>query len=418
MPKQGTSLLSDTSIKSAKPTTKTYHLRDGNGLWLVVEPSNRKWWKLRVVFAKKENSFSLGEYPAVTLAAARAEVLKVKGKMAADIDPGAFRKMEKNRRTGEGSFEAVAREWIELKKPGWSPSHLEKTTTILEKDVFPYIGSRTIGEITPPEILSVLKRVDVRTSVTARKAYSTCRQVFLNAFALGLVATNPTEGLTALLSPRRVKHMAAPTELPEVARLMRSIDSYTGTFPVRCALILSPLFFVRPGTLRGMEWADVDLDRAEWRIPIEQLKRRQIDKDARRGEVALIVPLPRQAVALLSQLRQLTGNGQFAFPGTKDRSKCISDNTVRSALRGMGFSNEDITPHGFRHMASTLLHEQGFPSHLIEKQLAHADKNRIRAIYNHAEYMPERRKMMQSWADYLEGLSAGAKIIPLHSSMV
>jgi integrase len=182
--------------------------------------------------------------------------------------------------------------------------------------------------------------------------------------------------------------------------------------------MLSPIFFVRPGTMRGMEWQDVDLDRAEWRIPIEQLKRRQIDKDARRGEIGLIVPLPRQAVAILRELHPLTGGGRFVFPGTRHKEKPISENTLRTALHAMGFTKEDITPHGFRHMASTLLHEMGFPSHLIEKQLAHSDKNKIRAVYNHAEYMPERRKMMQAWADYLESLAAGEgnKIVPLRSA--
>jgi len=413
MPKQGTSLLSDTTVRTTKPKDKKYVLRDGNGLWLVVEPTGRKWWKLRVVFAKKKNSFSLGEYPAVTLAFARAEVTKIKGKIAAGIDPSVYRKMEKAQQFGDGSFENVAREWITLRSPGWSPSHLEKMTTILEKDVFPYIGSRPIADISAPEILNVLKRIDVRTPVTARKAYSACRQIFLNSFALGKVSAIPTEGLTALLSPKRVKHMAAPTDLAEVTRLLRSIDAYTGTFLVRCALILSPLLFVRPGTLRGMEWQDVDFERAEWRIPIEQLKRRQIEKDARRGEIGLIVPLPRQAVKILRELHQLTGWGRFAFPGARSKNKCISDNTVRSALRGMGFTGEDITPHGFRHMASTLLHEQGWPSHLIEKQLAHTDTNRIRAVYNHAEYLPERRKMMQAWANYLDQLKAGAKVIPI-----
>lgn len=419
MPKIGTSLLSDAAVRTAKPKKKAYMLRDGGGLWLVVEPSGRKWWKLRAVFAGKENSFSLGEYPAVKVGAARAEMLKIKGRMAAGIDPGVFRKMEKEKRSGENSFTMVAREWIALKSPGWSPSHTSKMTSVLENDVFPYIGVRDIGEITAPEMLAVLKRIDTRSPVTARKAYSACKQIFFHAIVSGRAKTNPTDGLTALLSPRRVKHMAAPTSLPEVKRLLRCIAGYTGTFTVRCALMLSPLFFVRPGTLRGMEWQDVDLEQAEWRIPIEQLKRRQIEKDARRGEVGLIVPLPRQAVEILSDLYQLTCNGRFAFPGARSKTKCISDNTVRSALRGMGFTNEDITPHGFRHMASTLLHELGFPSHLIEKQLAHCDKNKIRAIYNHAEYLPERRKMMQAWADYLDQLVADEenKIVPIRATM-
>jgi integrase len=175
------------------------------------------------------------------------------------------------------------------------------------------------------------------------------------------------------------------------------------------------LFFVRPGTLRSMEWADIDFDRAEWRIPIEQLKRRQLDKLARRGEVSHIVPLCHQALAILRDLHQLTGEGQYAFPAIRHKDHCISNNTVRCALRGMGFTGDDITPHGFRHMASTNLHELGYQSHLIEKQLAHSDRNKIRAIYNHAEYLPERRKMMQAWADYLDKIKVGAKIIPFRS---
>lgn len=418
MPKQGVALLSDVAARTAKPKDKPYPLRDGGGLWLVVEPSGRKWWKLRVVFAKKENSFSLGDYPAVSLANAREKQQAARKNIAAGIDPGAMRKAEKATQSGEGSFEAVAREWVALKSPAWSPSHTGKTISILEKDVFPYIGSRPIGEITAPEMLALLKRVDTRSPVTARKAYSTCRQIFFNAIAHGRATTNPADGLTVLLSPKRVKHMAAPTEQGEVSRLLKALPSYSGTFPVRCALMLSPIFFVRPGTMRGMEWQDVDLDRAEWRIPIEQLKRRQIDKDARRGEIGLIVPLPRQAMVILRELHQLTGVGRFAFPGTRHKEKPMSENTVRTALHAMGFTKEDITPHGFRHMASTLLHEMGFPSHLIEKQLAHSDKNKIRAVYNHAEYMPERRKMMQAWADYLELLAAAEenKIVPIRAA--
>ena len=405
--------LTDTAIRTAKPKNKPYKLFDGDGLFLLVTPlkmgklppsGGGKWWRFKYRFGGKEKLLSFGTYPEISLSSARAKKDAARKQVAEGIDPSLFRKEEKVQTSGELSFEAVAREWIRLKSPGWSPSHTDKTIAILEKDVFPYIGTRSIGEITPPEVLSVLKRVDTRTPVTARKAYSTCRQIFFNAIALGRATTNPADGLSTLLSPKRVKHMSAPTNLMEVTRLLRSISGYTGTFPVRCALVLSPLFFVRPGTLRGMEWQDIDFDRAEWRIPIEQLKRRQIEKDARRGEIGLIVPLPRQAVEILRDLHQLTGQGRFAFPGLRGKAKCISDNTVRSALRGLGFTNEDITPHGFRHMASTLLHEMGFPSLLIEKQLAHSDKNKIRAVYNHAEYLPERRKMMQVWADYLDSL--------------
>ncbi len=408
--------LTDSAVRNAKPSAKPQRLFDGGGLYLEVAPSGGKWWRFKYRFGGKEKRFSFGTYPDVSLKDAREKRDVARKLLSKGIDPGEERKAVKAIESGAGSFEAVSREWVALKSPGWSPAHTEKTITILEKDVFPFIGSTPVGKITPPEVLALLRRIDTRSPVTARKAYSTCRQVFFNAIASGLATTNPADGLTVLLSPKRVKHMAAPTELPEVARLLRAIDGYTGTFTVRCALMLSPMFFVRPGTMRGMEWQDVDLDRAEWRIPIEQLKRRQIDKDARRGEVGLIVPLPRQAVEILRDLHQLTGNERFAFPGPRSNTKCISDNTVRCALRGMGFTGEEITPHGFRHMASTLLHELGFPSHLIEKQLAHSDKNRIRAVYNHAEYMPERKKMMQAWADYLDRIKAGAEIVPIRAA--
>ncbi len=419
--------LTDVAIRTAKPKDKPYKLFDGGGLFLLVTPSKKgnlppahggKWWRFKYRFGGKEKLLSFGTYPEISLSSAREKREAARKQVAEGIDPGVFRKVEKAQQSGEGNFESVAREWIELKSPAWSPSHTEKTISILKRDVFPYIGSRPIGEITTPEMLALLKRIDTRSSVTARKAYSTCRQIFFNAIASGRATINPAEGLTVLLSPKRVKHMAAPTEQIEVARLLKAIAGYSGTFPVRCALMLSPIFFVRPGTLRGMEWQDINLDRAEWRIPIEQLKRRQTEKDARRGETGLIVPLPHQAVTILRELHQLTGAGRFAFPGSRSKGKCISDNTVRSALHGMGFTKEEITPHGFRHMASTLLHEMGFPSHLIEKQLAHSDRNKIRAVYNHAEYMPERKKMMQAWADHLDRLAAGEadKVVPIRSA--
>ena len=414
MSRTGEKLLSDTTIRNAKPKEKVYSLRDGNGLFLVLEPTGRKWWRLRITFAKKENTFSLGDYPVVTLAMAREESLKIRSRSAKGIDPGVFRKSEKAQQSGEGTFESIAREWMALKSPGWSPSHREKTRSILEKDVFPYIGSRPIGEISPGELLAVLKRVDVRSSATARKAYSTCKQIFVYDIPSGRVSVSPAIDLHAHLSPRIVKHMAAPTTREETARLLRAIDGYAGTFIVHCALRLSPMFFVRPGTLRGMEWADIDFQRAEWRIPIDQLKRRQLDKLARRGEVAHIVPLCHQALAILKDLHQLTGNGRYVFPAIRHKDQCISNNTVRSALRGMGFTGDDITPHGFRHMASTLLHELGYPSLLIEKQLAHSDRNKIRAVYNHAEYLPERKRMMQAWADYLDDLKAGKEEKAIH----
>ena len=399
--------LTDTAIRQAKPRPKAYKLFDGGGLYLEVAPSGGKWWRCKYYFAGKEKRISLGTYPAVSLKEARLKHAEARKQLANGINPSEMKKVAFATASGQYSFQGIAMEWVALKTPGWSPSHCQKTKDILKRDLLPFLGALHIGEIKPAELLAVLKRIDRRSSATARKAYSICKQVFIHAIPTGHVLVSPAEGLHAHLSPRRVKHMAAPTTRQDTARLLQAIEGYQGTFVVHCALRLSPLFFVRPGTLRCMEWADIDFERGEWRIPIEQLKRRQLDKEARRGEVAHIVPLCRQALAILQELHQLTGRGPYAFPSTRQRDKCISNNAVRTALRSMGFTGDDITPHGFRHMASTHLHELGYPSHLIEKQLAHSDRNKIRAVYNHAEYLPERRKMMQEWADYLDRLRDG-----------
>lgn len=281
--------LSDTAIRQAKPGPKPYRLFDGGGLYLEVAPSGGKWWRLKYRFDGKEKRLSFGVYPDVSLKDAREQREAARKLLAKGIDPGEERKAGKASETG--SFAAVAREWIAHKKPTWSMTHAERTETILEKDILPFLGAKQVDKITTPDVLSVLKRIDTRSPVTARKAYSSLRMIFFHAIASGRATTNPADGLTALLSPKRSKRMAAPTDPPEVARLVRTIEGYTGSFIVRCALRLSPLFFLRPGTLRGMEWQDLDFDRAEWRIPIEQMKRRQTEKDARRGEIALIVPL-------------------------------------------------------------------------------------------------------------------------------
>lgn len=401
--------LTNIAISKVKPTEKTQKLFDGGGLFIEVTPKGAKRWRYKYRFGGKEKLLSIGMYPEVSLKDARERHLEARKYLVQGIDPGEIKKAFKSNLAGENSFSYVALEWIALKSPSWSPSHREKTLTILEKDVFPFIGDRPIDEITAAELLTVLKRIDIRSSATARKAYSSCKQVFIHAIPSGKITVSPAEGLHNHLAPKIVKHMAAPTTQGETARLLRAIDAYHGSFIVHCALKLSPLFFVRPGTLRTMEWKDLDFDKAEWRIPIEQLKRRQVDKLARPGEVAHIVPLCHQAVLILQELYQLTGEGKYAFPAFRHKAQCISNNTVRAALRGMGFTSEDITPHGFRHMASTHLHELGYPSHLIEKQLAHSDRNTVRAIYNHAEYLPERRLMMQAWADYLDGLKLGGE---------
>jgi integrase len=405
------------AINSVIATEKKQRFFDGLGLYLEVSPAGSKLWRFKYRFGGMEKVLSLGQYPLVTLKMARAKHLDARKQIEQGIDPGELKKIAKSSKAGDGTFAAVAMEWVALKSPGWSPAHRAKTVTILEKDILPFIGKRPIGELTPREVLVMLKRIDQRSPVTARKALSTCHGVFIHGIPSGLVSVSPMAGLSAHLSPRTVKRMASPDGEKEVARLMRALDAYQGTFVTLCALKLSPLFFVRPGTLRGMEWQDIYFDKAEWRIPIEQLKRKEIDKISRRGEVAHIVPLCEQAMDILKELHQLTGDGVFVFPGARHKDKCMSSNTVRTAIRSMGFTGEEITPHGFRHMASTMLHEMGYQSHLIEKQMAHCDRNRIRGVYNHAEYLAERKTMMQAWADYLDKLKRGAEIIPIQAAM-
>lgn len=409
--------LSDLQIRQAKPKEKPYKLFDGGGLFLEVSTSGGKLWRFKYRFGGLEKKLSLGAFPAVSLADARQKRDNVKIMMAKGIDPTAARKIEKITQSGEGTFEAVAREWHSKYSPRWAASHAVKILRRLELEVFPWLGGRAVGEITAPELLMVLRRVEERGHIeTAKRTLQNCGQVFRYAVATGRAARDPSGDLRGAIPPPSSKHMAAITDPEQVGELLRAIQEYKGAFTTNCALRLAPLVFLRPGELRKAEWSEFDLERAEWRIPIERMKRRRVEKETRKGELH-IVPLSMQAVAILQNLYPFTGRGKYLFPGLRSKDRPMSDATLTNALRRMGYTGEEMTVHGFRHMASTLLHEEGFPSHLIEKQLSHGDRNRIRAVYNHAEYLPERRKMMQAWADYLDQLAAGEKnkIIPLQA---
>ena len=429
------STLTDAAIRMAKPKDKPYKLFDGGGLFLLVTPSKQselppdgkklppsaggKWWRLKYRFGGKEKLLSFGTYPEISLSSAREKRDAARRQIAEGIDPGEERKAVKASEAGENCFEAVAREWHGKFSASWSDSHREKLLRRLELYVFPWMGSRPAGEITAPELLSVIRRTEASGHLeTAHRALQVCSQVLRYAVQTGRAQSNCAADLKGAIPPPSKKRMASITDPQQVAQLLRAIDEYHGTFVVKCALRLAPLFFLRPGELRKAEWAEFDLDRAEWRITIERMKRSQKEKDARKGEVAHIVPLSRQALAILRELHQLTGQGRFLFPGLRSKDRAISDATLINALRRMGYTGEEMTVHGFRHMASTLLHEHGFPSHIIEKQLSHADRNRIRAVYNQAEYLPERKKMMQAWADYLDRLKAGEadKVVPIRAA--
>jgi len=404
--------LTDTAIRSAKPQAKPFKLFDGGGLHLIVTPTGGRWWRWKYRFGGKAKGLSFGVYPDVSLKSAREKRDAARKQVAAGVDPGAARKAEKLAKAGAESFEAIAREWHAKFSPGWAASHGDRILRRLENDIFPWLGKRPIAEIKAPELLAVLRRIESRGALeTTHRAMQNCGQVFRYAVATGRTERDPTGDLRGALPPPKEKHHASIIEPKRVAELLRAIDSYQGFFATKCALQLAPLVFVRPGELRKAEWPEIDLDKGEWRIPAERMKMREQH----------IVPLSRQAVEILRELEPLTNRSMpsrpnalcYVFPSARTRERPMSENAILAALRRMGYTKEEMTGHGFRSMASTLLHEQGWNHQVIERQLAHAERNAVSAAYNFAEHLPERRKMMQAWADYLDGLKTSANVIPL-----
>ena len=397
--------LSDTACRNAKPADKPRKLSDEKGLFLLVTPNGGKWWRLKYRFGGKEKLLSLGTYPEVGLALARERRDEFRRMLARGIDPSDARKAEKAEALEDSTtFELVAREWFEKFRPSWSASHADRIIRRLEVDVFPWIGRKPIKNITARELLDVIRRIEKRGALeTAHRALQNCSQVFRFAISAGCAEHDPTSGLRGALPPSKEKHHASITDPKGVAELLRAIDTYSGSFLVRCALRLTPLVFVRPGELRHAEWQEIDMDSAEWRIPAAKMKMREQH----------IVPLSTQATEILRELHPLTGDGKYVFPSARTSARPMSENTVTAALRRLGFTKDEMTAHGFRSMASTILNEQGWDRDAIERQLAHAERDNVRAAYNFAEHLPLRRKMMQSWSDYLDGLKAGGKVLPI-----
>jgi integrase len=405
-------MLSDSAIRNAKPRLKAYKLFDGGGLFLLVNANGGKWWRLKHRFAGKEKLISFGVYPDVGLKQAREARDEARKLLAARIDPSVQRKAIKaaliNQETG--SFEAVAREWFHKFSPSWAPTHARTIIRRLERDVFPWLGRCPVGGITAVALLEVLRRIEGRGALeTAHRLKQIAGQVFRYAIATGRASRDPSADLRGALPPVRETHHAALTKPADVAALLRAINGYQGTFVVRCALRLAPLVFVRPGELRKAEWSEIDLEEGTWRIPAARMKMR----------AEHIVPLSRQAVQVLRELHPLTGGGRYVFPSLRTHSRPMSENAVLSALRRMGYERDQMTGHGFRTMASTLLNEQGASADAIERQLAHAERDGVRDAYNRAEYLAERRRMMQSWADYLDSLTDGGSLsIPFRNAAV
>lgn len=409
--------LSDTRIKTLKPkikadgtpTSKAYRVTDEKGLYLEVKPTGSKLWRFKYRFEGKEKLLSVGAYPDVSLKQARERRDDLRKQVADGIDPSDARKAEKLSKAGQESFEAVTREWHQKHKHNWSAEHAERTLTRFEKNVFPWLGTKKVNDINAPELLAVLRRIEHRGALdTAHRTHQQCGQVFRYAVATGRAERDPSADLKGALPPAKTKHHASLTDPKQIGELLRAISSYSGYFPTQCALRLAPLVFVRPKELRSAEWSEFDLDKAEWRIPSEKMKM----------GVLHIVPLSTQALAILEELKPLTGSGKYLFPSNRTASRPMSDNTVNGALRRLGFTKEEMTGHGFRSMASTLLNEQGWNADAIERQLAHSERDGVRAAYNYAEYLTERQRMMQAWADYLDGLAGGADVLPIKAKKV
>jgi len=400
--------LTDTAIRATKPTEKTQKLFDGGGLYLEVAPTGGKWWRLKYRFGGKEKRISLGVYPDVGLKDARTRRDDARRLLANDIDPSENRKVQKAACTDRAanSFEVIAREWYAKHSPGWAASHASKILQRLEKNIFPWLGGRPIAEIAAPELLTTLRRIESRGALdTAHRAQQNCSQIFRYAVATGKAERDVSSDLRGALPPARHVNFASITEPTKVGELLRAIDGFKGTFVVRSALLLAPLLFVRPGELRKAEWKGFDLDKAEWRYFVTKTKTEHS------------VPLALQALAILRELRALTGHGRYVFSG-RDPQKPMSEAAVNAALRRMGYDTKtEITGHGFRAMARTILHEElHIKPEVIEHQLAHKVPDVLGSAYNRTKFLRERRVMMQLWADYLEKLKAGADVVQLHSA--
>lgn len=394
-------MLNDTGIRKAKATEKPQKLTDGGGLYLLLNPNGSRWWRFDYRFNGKRKTLSMGTYPATSLADARGKRDTARKLVASGIDPGEQRKAEKaaGMERAANSFEVITREW--LGKQTWVESYRVKVEAWMSNDVYPYIGSRPVAELNAPDFLKVARRIEERGAIeSAHRVMQTCGQAMRYAIATGRANRNPVADLKGALTSPPERHHAAITDPIELGALLRAIDGYSGDPTTRAALKLSALLFVRPGELRHAEWSEIDLDTGEWNIPAGKMKMRQ----------AHLVPLCEQAVAILRELHLLTGRGQYVFPGGRSPRRPMSNNAINAALRRMGYSTDAMTAHGFRATARTILDEVlGYRVDYIEHQLAHAVKDPNGRAYNRTAHLLERKKMMQTWADYLDELRTNSK---------
>ncbi len=396
--------LTDAAVRTAKAKDKDYKLVDEKNMYLLVTASGRKYFRLNYSFAGKQKTLALGVYPEITLKDAREKRDEARKLLQEGIDPSAAKRAKKLNLIEEhnNTFGNIAREWFDKYKNSWTKKHAVRKWQYLEKDVFPALGDRPIKSITPRELLFVLSKIHDRGVIeTTHRVKGICGEIFRYGIQTGVCDRDPSQDLRGALIPLPVeKHMAAITNPVEIGGLLRAIDGYTGDTVTRAALKLSPYVMLRPGELRGAEWSEIDLEKKQWKIPAEKMKMKRPH----------IIPLSEQAVAILQNIQLITGKWKYVFPSLRTKDRSISNNTINGALRRMGYTKDEMTAHGFRAMASTLLHENGFDTDHIEMQLAHTERNRVKAAYNHAEYLEQRTKMMQWWANYLDELRETAGI--------
>jgi len=394
-------VLTDTAVRNAKPKAKPYKLTDERGLYLLLTLSGGKLWRFKYRLMGKEKLLSLGVYPDVSLARAREKRDEARRLLAEGIDPAAKKKAEKVAKAD--TFRAVAEEFLTQREKGWAPTHARKVKARLEW-LYPFVGDRPVGAIEAPELLRPVRTIEeCGKGETAKRTLLNAGQVFRFAVATGRAKRDPTADLRGALAPVRGNHHPAIIEPKAFGALLRAIDAYPGEPVTRAALRLLPLVFTRPGELRLAEWAELDLDRATWSIPSQRMKMKQPH----------VVPLSTQAVAILRDLHPITGRRRLVFPSLRSHDRPMADATLTVALRRLGFSREEVVPHGFRATARTLLDEVlGVRPDLIEHQLAHAVKDPNGRAYNRTAHLAERRKMMQEWADYCDALKKGADVIP------
>lgn len=390
--------LTDVAVRTAKPKSKAYRLFDGNGLFLLVTTKGQRYWRYQYRYGGRRKLLALGVYPDVSLAEAREAHRSARKAVVRGEDPAHLRKLEKiaGADSASNTFRVIAEEWLaKQEREGRAPATIKKNRWLLEF-AYPIIGDRPIRDISAPEVLIVLRKVENRgTYETARRLRSTCGIVFRYAVATARAETDPTFALQGALTTPKVTHRAAIIDPAGAGALLRAIDGFDGQPATQAALKLAPHVFVRPGELRTAEWQEFDLEQALWTIPAAKTKMRRVQK----------VPLSRQSLQILENIRELTGNGALVFPGVGNRRRPLSENTLNAALRRLGYDKTEMTTHGFRAMAASLLNEMGtWNPDAIERQLGHVEANDVRRAYARAEFWDERVQMMQHWSDFLDGL--------------